>query len=78
MAKPYTIVYQHTTGSEHESPNNVRRMVIGMAGNHDIHIKVDAPGIAAVSHVFTMADFDEAVEKIHAFHAEVEVDPNDA
>jgi hypothetical protein len=69
MAKPYTLVYEHHQGGDEE-----RSLIVGMASNHDIHIRVDAPGVAAVSHMMTMADFDALVEKVHEFHAEVEED----
>jgi hypothetical protein len=66
---PYTLVYEHHMGGDEEAS-----LIVGMASNHDIHMRVDRPGVAAVSHTLTMADFDEMVEKIHEFHAEVPED----
>lgn len=66
---PYTLVYEHHQGGDEE-----RSLMVAMASNHDIHLRADAPGVAAVSHTMTMADFDALVEKVHEFHAEVEED----
>lgn len=65
----YEIVYEHFQGGDTESP-----LMVAMAANHDIHIRVDRPGVAAVSHTMTMTDFDAMVEAIHNFHAEVPPD----
>lgn len=67
---PYTVVYEHHQGGDEQ-----RSLLCAMASNHDLHIRVDAPGVAAVSHTLTMADFDAWVEAVHEFHAEV---PQDA
>lgn len=69
MAKPFTIVYEHALADHTE-----RTLQVGMSANHDVHFRSDAPGVAAVSHTMTMADFDALVEKVHEFHAEVPQD----
>lgn len=66
MPAPYTIVYEHHEGGDPE-----HNLLVGMASNHDIHLRLDRPGVAAVSHTLTLADFDAWVEAVHAFHAEV-------
>lgn len=68
--KPYALVYEH-----HEGDDEQTSLMVGMAANHDIHIRADRPGVAAVSHTLTLADFDALVEAVHQFHAEV---PQDA
>lgn len=67
MPEPYKIVYEHLYSGQPDAS-----MMVGMAANHDIHFRLDAPGVAAVSHTLTMAEFDKLVENVHEFHAEVE------
>jgi hypothetical protein len=67
MAKPYEVVYEHVYSGEPDAS-----MMVGMASNNDIHFRLDKPGVAAVSHTLTMEEFDQLVEKVHEWHAEVE------
>lgn len=64
MAKPYKIVFGHD-----DVQNS--KFAVGMAANHDIHLRLIRPDGRLIDHTMTMDDLDKLVEKVHEFHAEV-------
>lgn len=69
-------VWEHVEGVANlQDPRNKkydRTMKVDMDENQDIYIRCDAPGVARVTHMLTLPELDDMVEKIHAFHAEVD------